>query len=281
METNSLQRNISQIYLSLIPVIITILGLGFNLHSYKIYVPLTIINAILMAIAAWTLGVQVIRKQDAEKKHLSLVASLFIIPWILLFILSGIGAPPFNNPTEYVATGAEQQARYSFLLVGGVFITFGFAILREKLKKSGEEFYSWLGLIAIMIAVPLFIINMAYYHSFLLETFKIQVASASEKMPEWFTPMRSEMRVIMPVEVALTFLATAAFTASLKSTGWLKKTTSRIYIIISLLCFLSAVLVIFAPDPIASVCSIVCIPAIPFIMPYYMGINFLRQIGNS
>ncbi len=234
-----------------------------------------------MIIAAWILGVHVIRKHDVEKKHVSLVASLLLIPWMLLFIISGIGAPPFNNPAEYVVTAAEQQARYSFLLVGGVSITFGFAILREKLKKSGEEFYSWLGLIAIMIAVPLFIVNMAYYHSFLLETFRIRVASASEKMPEWFTPMKSEMLIIMAVEVAFTFLSTAAFAASLKSAGWFKKTASRIYIIISLLCFLSAVLVIFAPDPIASACSIVCIPAIPFIMPYYIGINLLRRVGNS
>ncbi len=115
----------------------------------------------------------------------------------------------------------------------------------------------------------------------MLETFRIRVASASEKMPEWFTPMKSEMLIIMAVEVAFTFLSTAAFAASLKSAGWFKKTASRIYIIISLLCFLSAVLVIFAPDPIASACSIVCIPAIPFIMPYYIGINLLRRVGNS
>lgn len=280
METNLLKRNVSQIYLSLIPFIIIIVGLTFDLNSYKIYVPLTIINGFLMIIAAWILGVHVIRKHDAEKKHISVVASLLIIPWMLLFIISGIGAPPFNNPAEYVATATEQQVRYSFLLVGGVSITFGFAILREKLKKSGEEFYSWLGLIAIMIAVPLFIVNMGYYHSFLLETFKIRVASASEKMPEWFAPRKSEMVIIMAVEVALTYLATAAFAASLKSAGWFSKVPSRIYIIINLLCFLSALLVIFAPDPIASACSIVCIPALPFIMPYFMGINLLRRTGN-
>ena len=280
MQTNLLKRNVSQIYLSLIPFIIIIVGLTFGHSSYKIYLPLTIINAFLMIIAAWILGVHVIRKHDAEKKHLGILASLLVIPWMLLFVISGIGAPPFNNPAEYVATAAEQEVRYSFLLVGGVAIAFGFAILREKLKKCGEEFYSWLGLIAIMIAVPLFIVNMAYYNSFLLETFRIRVASGSDKMPEWFSPVREQMVIIMAVEVALTYLATAIFAASMKSASWFKKTASYIYIIFSLLCFLSALLVIFAPEPIASACSIVCIPALPFIMPYFMGINLLRRAGN-
>ena len=106
------------------------------------------------------------------------------------------------------------------------------------------------------------------------------MASALDKMPEWFPPIQKQMVIIMAVEVALTYLAIAAFAASLKSAAWFKKTASYIYIIISLLCFLSAVLVIFTPEPIASACSIVCIPALPFIMPYFIGINLLRRVGN-
>ena len=159
-------------------------------------------------------------------------------------------------------------------------ITFGFALLRENLKRPGEYFYSWLGLIAIMIAIPLFIVNMAFYNSFLLETFKIQMASASEKMPEWFSPIKNQMVIIMVVEVALTYLATAAFAASLKFAGWFKKTASHIYIIISLLCFLLIILSTFTPEPIATAFSVVCIPALPFIMPYFIGINLLRRAGN-
>ena len=132
--------------------------------------------------------------------------------------------------------------------------------------------------------------SSCYFHVFFLiffisfndrvYTVRNRVASASDKMPEWFSPIQKQMVIIMAVEVALTYLATAAFAASLKSTAWFKKTASHIYIIVSLLCFLSALLVIFAPEPIASACSIVCIRALPFIMPYFMGINLLRRAGN-
>ena len=280
MQPKLLKRNISQIYLTLIPFLTFAIALAFGHNNYKIYVPFGILNAVLMLIACWILGANVISKQDTEKKQLIIIASCLIIPWILLSILSGIGPPPFDKPSEYVATATEQQVRYSFLLVGGVFIAFGFALLRETLKKTGEVFYSWLGLIAIMIAIPLFIFNMAYYNSFILETFRIHVASASDKMPEWVAPIKSQMVIIMAVEVALTYLATAFFAASLKSAAWFKKTASHIYIIISMLCFLAAVLVISAPEPIASAVSIVCVPAFPFIMPYIIGINLLRRAGN-
>ena len=131
-----------------------------------------------------------------------------------------------------------------------------------------------------MIAIPLFIVNMAFYNSFILETFRIHVASASEKMPEWFAPIKSQMVVILVVEVALTYLATAFFAASLKSAGWFRKTASNIYIIISLLCFLLIILSTFSPEPIATVGSVFGIPALPFIMPYFIGINLLRRASN-
>ena len=280
MQPNQFKRNLSQAYLTLIPFLTVIIALSFGHSNYKIYLPLLVINACVVIIAVRILSSYTIKSRDVAIRQHIVIATLLIIPWILLSVLAGIGPPPFDNPAEYVATAAEQQVRYLFLLVGGVLIAFGFALLREKLKKAGEEFYSWIGLIAMMIAIPLFIINMAYYDSFLLETFRIRVVSASDKMPEWFSPIQKQMVIIMAVEVALTYLATAAFAASLKSTSWFKKTASHIYIVVGLLCFLSALLVIFAPEPIASACSIVCIPALPFIMPYFMGINLLRRAGN-
>lgn len=279
MQTNQLKRNVSQIYLTLIPFLTSIIALSFGHSNYKIYLPLWIINACVMVIAVWILGAYTIRNHDAEKKQLIVIASLLIIPWILLSILSGLGPPPLD-PAEYLATATEQQVRYYFLMVSGVLIAFGFALLRGNLKKSGEDFYSWLGLIAMMIAIPLFIFKMAYYNSFLLETFRIRLASASDKMPEWYSPIQGLMVIIMAVEVALTYLATAAFAASLKSAAWFKKTASNIYIIISLLCFLSAVTVVFYPSPISNAGGSVTIPALPFIMPYLIGINLLRRAGN-
>jgi len=94
-------------------------------------------------------------------------------------------------------------------------------------------------------------------------------------MPEWFSPMQTQYFLVTPVEVALAILATAFFAASLKLTGWFKKTASNVYIIISLLCFLDTILSYFIPAA-----GIIAIPALPFIMPYIIGINLLKRAGR-
>ena len=279
MKSNQLKRNVSQIYLILVPFLTAIVGFGVSNISYKIYLPIWIINVCLMVTAAWVLGLNVIKNNDIEKKHLALGAFFLIIPWILVSIFFGFGPPP-EKAAEWVATATVQQVRYSMLITSGVFIAFGIAVLKEKLKNSGENFYSFLGFTAIIIAIPLFIINMIFWGFFLTESFRIVVESASEKMPEWLLPVRKQFGLISVVEVALTYLATAAFAASLKSAGWLGKTASQIYIIISLLAFLIIVLSTFCPEPIVTAGFAVSIPAIPFIMLYLIGINLLRRAGN-
>ncbi len=278
IQTNNLKRNVSQVYLSLVPFLLTIIGLGVGYISYKIYLPIWITNVCLMVTAAWFLGGHVIKNNDAERKHLAAGAFFLIVPFILISMFSGLGPPP-DTPVGWVATATEQQARYLMLVIAGLFIAFGFSVLREQLKDTKGGFYSLLGYTAIMIAIPLFIINMIYWGTYLVELFKIVMASSSEKMPEWFLPTRKIFGLISLVEVALTYLAIAAFAASLRAVGWLSKTACRIYIVISFLGFL--IMALSFIKPLETVSDIASIPAIPFIMPYFMGINLLRRAGNK
>jgi hypothetical protein len=117
-----------------------VFGLGVGYISYKIYLPIWIINVCLMVIAAWILGAHIIRTHDVEKKNLVACASFLIIPWILISMFFGLGAPPFGKPSEWVTSATEQQVRYFFLLIAGVFIAFGFAVLGEKIKKHQRKF---------------------------------------------------------------------------------------------------------------------------------------------
>lgn len=232
-----------------------------------------------MLTSAWFLGLNVISKNDEEKKQLAFGGLLFIIPWILVSIFFGFGPPP-EKAAEWVATATEQQIRYSLLITAGVFIALGFAVLREKLKNSEGDFYSNIGFTVIFIAIPLFIINMIFWGFFLTESFRILVTPGSEKMPEWFMPIRKQFGLISVVEVALTYLATAAFAEALKLAGLFNKTACRVYTIISLFAFLIILLSSFCPEPFITVGFAVSIPAIPFIMPYLIGINLLRRVSN-
>ena len=56
MQSGKLRENASYIYLSLIPFLTAAFGFGVGQISYKIYVPLWIVNVILMlgsAVLAW------------------------------------------------------------------------------------------------------------------------------------------------------------------------------------------------------------------------------------
>jgi hypothetical protein len=279
MQANQLKRNASQVYLSLVPILVSAFGLGVGYISYKIYLPVWIINVCLMVTASWTLGLHVIRNHDVEKKHLAIAAFFLIVPWILISMFFGLGPPP-QTPAGWVATATEQEIRYIMLIIAGVFIALGFAALREKLKNTAGSFYSMLGFSAIMIAIPLFIVNMIFWSAYVPELFRLMVASGLEKRPEWTNPVREEFNLLAVIEVSITYLAGAAISAALRDAGWLSKIASRIYIIISLLCFTLIAISTFAPEPIATIGSIFSIPALPFIMPYLIGINLLRRAGN-
>jgi hypothetical protein len=84
--------------------------------------------------------------------------------------------------------------------------------------------------------------------------------------------------------VVLTYFAIAAFAASLRFAGWFRKMPSRIYIVVSLLSVLSILLYPLYPGAIAFSgfpYYPFMIPAIPFMLIYFMGINLLRRAGNG
>lgn len=264
-----------------IPLLTAILGFTINNVSYKIYLPIWITNCFLMLAASWILGVRNITSYNKEKKYIAAGGLLLISPWIFYSIFAGMGAPP-ETYAKWVSSAFEQQVRYSFLITGGILLTLGFAVLREISKNTSGDFFSLLGFTAVAIAVTLFILNMGYWHSFVLETFKTKEASLLNKLPEWYQPVKKIFLVISIVEVSLTYLATAAFAASLQSAGWLKKGPSRLYIIISLLAFVLVVSYGFYPDIIVTngfPFYPFMIPAIPFALPYYIGVNLLKITG--
>lgn len=273
-----LTRKTSRIYLLLVPLLVVAFGFGIGKINYRFYLPIWLINVFLMVMASWILGLHVINKKN-EKTHLAAGAFFLIAPWILVSMFFGLGPPP-ETASGWVATATEQQVRYSMLTVAGIFIALGFALLKEKLKNEGETYYSLLGFIAIIIAIPLFILDMLFWGFSLTESFKLLVSTNTEKLPEWFKPLRVLFGMISLVEVALTYLAITFFAVSMNRVGWLGKTSSKVFILISLLAIILIVLSAFLPEPFITAGFAVSIPAIPFLMPYFMGINLLRRAGD-
>ena len=269
----------SYIYLLLVPIITVGLGFGVGHVSYKFYLPIWLLNVVLMTIASWSLGLNVIRLKNEEEKKLAKAAFFLIIPWILISMFAGLGPPP-HTAAEWTATAKEQQVRYFMLVICGVSIAFGFVGLRDRLKTKGENFYSLLGLTMILIAIPLFIINMLFWGFYLSELFRIQSTASSTNFPDWFLPTKQLFGLISVTEVALTYLATFTIVLAMRKVGWLTKTSSFLYILFSLLAFVIIILAAFFPKTLEAG-FVVSVPAFPFLMPYFIGVNLLRQVGNK
>jgi len=267
------------LYLLFVPIWVSILGFGLGKISAAYYLPVWLINVLLMVLACWVVGLRAQYIQP-EKKLFIAGAFFWIVPWILISMFFGLGPPP-DTPAGWAGTASEQQLRYFMLSIAGIFIALGFSLLKEKLKQEGENFYSLLGVVAIQMALPLFLLDMLFWGFSLTESFKILVSSQSEKFPEWFSPIRKLFGMISVVEVALTYLATLFFSIAMYRTGWLSRTASRVYAGVSLVAFILIILSAFLPDPFITAGFAVSIPAIPFLMPYYMGIHLLKLAGKT
>lgn len=266
----------SYIYLLLVPFIVSGLGFGVGHVSYKLYLPIWILNVILMTMAAWFIGLNVIRLKNKDQSNLAKAGFFLIAPWILISMFAGLGPPP-ETAREWTETASEQQVRYFMLVISGVFIALGFAGLRDGLKTKGEKFYSLLGLTAILIAIPLFIINMLYWGFYLTELFKIQVIANTTNFPDWFLPTKQLFGLISLTEVALTYFATFAVVLAMRKVGLLSKTSSFFYVLFSLLAFAIIILSVFFTETLKVPGFALSIPAFPFLMPYFIGVNLLRQ----
>lgn len=276
---SSASKLTSYIYLLLVPIITAGLGFGVGHVSYKLYLPIWLLNVVLMTIASWSLGLNIIKLKNEEENKLAKTAFFLIVPWILISMFAGLGPPP-NTAAEWTATAKEQQVRYFMLVICGVFIAFGFVGLRDRLKTKGENFYSLLSLTAVLIAIPLFIINMLYWGFYLSELFKILAADNAKNYPDWFLPTKQLFQLISVIEVALTYFATFLIVLAMRKVGWLSKTSRSFYVLFSLLAFLMIILFAFFPETLEAG-SVVSIPAFPFLMPYFIGVNLLRQAGNK
>jgi hypothetical protein len=281
MTQSKIKNLLSQIYLALVPLFTIVFGLGVGYIGYKIYLPIWLLNVFFMSVAIWWLSNSTIKREGIQYKNIVISAILFIIPTMLTSMFFGLGAPPYESPELWIKTLTEQRARYYILLAAGLIITFGFSILCQQLKKAGEDLYSAIGMVAIQIAAPVFIINMSFWGFYLPRLYQQMVKLNTTTLPEWIFPMRTMFYYINVFASALIYLAVINFSMSLKKTSLLKSTTCNIYICISALFLVLDLLPPSLPEPFSTLNFIVSIPAVPFMLPYFMGINLLSRKSVS
>src|SRR6266480_3224528 len=268
-------RRLSYVFLCIVPFLnFVVVGVrAFRVPA--VYQAVGVAYFAAIAIAAWTLGARAIKAEAQHRRLLGLAGTLFVASFALVALLwVGLGAP-------WQATAAENQMRYLVLIGMAAAIASGFVVLREALSEAGERFYSTLGFAAIVISGPLYLLwNIFAFGAFFGKEHAGEVPAA-------IVSLGDTMDLLLFVAGFLTYLATAAFAASLGRVQWLGRGATRAFIIVTFVALLF-LMIRGVKYPNVKVTPwytnpgfIVGIPAVPFIMPFLFGVVLLRRAGDE
>jgi hypothetical protein len=140
-------------------VFVTALAFIVGHISFKLYIPLWLLNALLMWLATQAL----LKNGNHFSKS---IAWCLIIPWMLIAVFGGMGPPP-ETATAWAALAVEQILRYTILIFAGLITAVGFFRMNAFLAKTKGRIFARLGTVLIAVAIPLFIVNMAYWGYYL------------------------------------------------------------------------------------------------------------------
>jgi hypothetical protein len=270
-------RRVSNVFLCMVPVLAIALAAPRALRVSGIYQTVGGVLFAAIVIAAWILGARAIRAGAEGDQKLALTGALLLTPFALVALLwVGLG-PPWN------ASPAENVMRYLVLLVSSIAVSGGFVVLTEALSEAGERQYSTLGFAAAMLAGAAYLIWM----SLLLGAYIVKVRDGH--VPPAINSLIDAFDVLLDVACLLTYLATAAFAVSMGRTGWLGRGVTRAYVAVNIIALLFLVIRGMSfPDPAALSTPwytqpgfVAGIPAVPFIMPFLLGVVLLRRAGDK
>lgn len=269
-------RRISYLFLCAFPLV----ALGFcsarPLRTAGLSQVVGVVLFTALAVAAWVVGLRVIRLQAEGPGKLALAGALLIAPYgIMSLMWVGLGAP-------FQATLSENYMRYLVLVWDSILITIGFVVLKDALSEAGERFYSSLGFAAALSA------GVAYLICLNLSLAQVATVLHGEKTPPP-SILGDFYSAIEFVACILTYAATAMFATAMSRVRLLGRIPALAYLTASaILVLLILVRGLAFPEISADTAPwytrpgvIAGIPAAPWFMPTLLGVVLLRRAGEA
>ena len=271
------QRRVGYWILCAAPLLIAPLT---GVRDLRVPVMHELVGVVLFAtimLSGWWLARPTSVSQGDHDSLLRLAGTLLLVP-ICLIALFWVGLA-----TPWDATPSENRMRYAVLLAGSIGVTAGFVVLKEALSESGERVYSTLAFAASLLAGATYVV----WTSFQLGAFALTIAE--DRSSPAVASMNNVFDALLFAAGALTYLTTAAFAHALARVRWLGRNASRVYLVFSLFALVLLMLRgVSFPGPTSGPAPwytqpgfIVGIPAVPWFMPYFMGILLLRRASNG
>lgn len=265
--------------LRLAPLVILPVAGARPLRIPGVYQVVGIALFFVVAVLTWHLvrGDSHIPGQDRDA-HRPVAGVLLMLPfaWIALLWV-GLGTP-------WDATPPENVMRYSVLLAAAVAVTLALALLRDACREahlpSSARVSASLGSTANLLAGATYVTWISY------QLGMSATLAATSRVPDGVAAVSNVLDTALFSACALTYLATACFAMAMRHAGWLSPTGARGFVVVSAIAFVFlCIRGLSFPDPTNSASAwylqpgfIAGIPAMPWIMPYYLGVTALATL---
>lgn len=223
----------------------------------------------ILAVATWFLA----RSGGAPENdpRLRFGGILLLVPIALIGLLwVGLGTP-------WDATVAENKSRYAALLAMSIAVAAGFHLLGDALRDSGEKLFAPCAVVLGLLSGSAYVV----WTSFQLGDFALNLASGARAPGA--AAMNNVFDALLFAAGALAYLATACLAGALGRLGRLGPVASHVYLALNLLAL--ALLLrrgVSFPTPGSGPEAwymtpgfIVGVPAMPWILPYFLGVRVL------
>lgn len=268
-------RQVGYVALSASLLVIVPLAAARPLRIPGVYQAVGVVIFACLALAAWALSRPAGR--SSEQAMLARCAGcLFLAPFGLIGLLWVGLATPWD------ATAIENRMRYAVLVMASVAVTAAFVVAKEAMSDSSNRLFPVLTLAVGTLSGVAYLVWTSFY----LGAFaaKVSTGRLSPEVP----PVMNILDVLLFVASALAYLATAALAESLRRAHWLRTGAAVTFVLVSLIAFTFLVLRgLSYPSPNDGPTPwymrpgfVAGIPAMPWLMPYLLGIVLLRQAGR-
>ena len=269
---NQSVRRTGFVFLCALPFIDLAVGSARPLRSAGLSSVLGVILFTAVIVSAWLAGPGRVELKEAGRSTQTLAGILLILPWAIISLLwVGIG-PPFQ------ATLPENYMRFLVLVWNSILITIGFVVLKEVLNEAGERLCSSVGLATALTA------GAAYLVCLNLSLAQVALALHGDKTPPPAI-LGNYYSAIEFVACVMTYATTAVFATGMGRVRLLGRGAVTAYVTVgAILVSLIILRGLAFPEISANTAPwytrpgvIAGVPAIPWVMPYLLGVVLLRR----
>lgn len=250
--------------------------LAYRYDGLHMYMIAGAIQTLVIGGAAWILGFGVARRGTAQQRVFASGAGLLVAAGAVVSLGWNMGPPPTGD--QFLATRLDQQFRYSTLLIGAILALGGLTVLRSGLQHAGDRVWSALGYSAILLSTLLFAVDNAALQ---IGFEAVRQESRTGLEPNWVEPFRNYFVYLTVFWAVLAYIGTACYAVSLHRAGWMGDAACWMFVGISAAAVVLIPFFPLMPNNAALPGFILSIPAVPYFMPYWMGVNLASRLGET